>query len=88
MGEENFRLTACVNTECLWTVPTYQTIMWVKKRQRLHTLITLDNGSMQATIFKPGGHIVCIQYGGLDNLLEASNKEKNRGYWDLEWNIP
>ena len=62
--------------------------MWVKTRQRLYTLITLDNGSMQVTISKPGGHIVCIQYGGLDNLLEASNKEKNRGYWDLEWNIP
>lgn len=50
--------------------------------------IILDNGILQVTISKPGGIVTGIQYGGLDNLLETSNKESNRGYWDLNWSTP
>ncbi|KAK3416650.1 hypothetical protein EUGRSUZ_H02416 [Eucalyptus grandis] len=29
-----------------------------------------------------------IKFNGIDNLLEARNKEADRGYWDIVWNRP
>ncbi|KAI5079956.1 hypothetical protein GOP47_0005435 [Adiantum capillus-veneris] len=50
--------------------------------------IVLDNGILAVTLSKPGGLVTCLQYGGLENLLEVANRETNRGYWDLNWNEP
>ncbi|GAB2232019.1 hypothetical protein Drorol1_Dr00011039 [Drosera rotundifolia] len=43
----------------------------------------MDNGILQVTISKPGGFVTGIQFGGIDNVLEIRNDEKNRGYWDI-----
>lgn len=59
----------------------------VKLIENQHHVI-LDNGIVQITLSKPGGIVTGIKYGGLDNLLEIVNKEKNRGYWDLNWSKP
>lgn len=48
--------------------------------------VILDNGILQVMLTKPGGIVTGIKFGGLDNVLE--NKEKNRGYWDLNWSTP
>ncbi|BBN12848.1 rhamnogalacturonan endolyase [Marchantia polymorpha subsp. ruderalis] len=46
----------------------------------------MDNGYVQVTISRPGGHVTGIKYGGMDNVLESTNSETNRGYWYLNWN--
>ncbi|OAE32149.1 hypothetical protein AXG93_2912s1390 [Marchantia polymorpha subsp. ruderalis] len=48
--------------------------------------VVMDNGYVQVTISRPGGHVTGIKYGGMDNVLESTNSETNRGYWDLNWN--
>ncbi|EFJ05307.1 hypothetical protein SELMODRAFT_137340 [Selaginella moellendorffii] len=55
---------------------------------RLLLQIVLDNGIVRITLTSPGGLITSISYGGIDNLLEVANAETNRGYWDLNWNVP
>ncbi|KAH7315898.1 hypothetical protein KP509_21G070000 [Ceratopteris richardii] len=50
--------------------------------------VVLDNGILAVTLSKPGGLLTSLQYAGLDNLLEIANRETNRGYWDLNWNVP
>ncbi|KAG6555730.1 hypothetical protein Mapa_002969 [Marchantia paleacea] len=50
------------------------------------TKVVVDNGYVQVTISRPGGHVTGIKYGGMDNVLEETNSESNRGYWDLNWN--
>ncbi|XP_057794194.1 uncharacterized protein LOC131010607 isoform X2 [Salvia miltiorrhiza] len=47
--------------------------------------VVLDNGLVQLTFTKPGGHLIGIRYNGLDNLLELHNPELNGGFWDLNW---
>lgn len=42
--------------------------------------VVLDNGLLQLTLTKPGGHLIGISYNGLDNLLELSNPQLNGGY--------
>ncbi|KAI5077487.1 hypothetical protein GOP47_0007311 [Adiantum capillus-veneris] len=59
----------------------------VKLIENRHYVI-LDNGIVRVTLSKPAGIVTGIKFGGLDNLLEIANKEKNRGYWDLNWNKP
>ncbi|KAF6168206.1 hypothetical protein GIB67_011591 [Kingdonia uniflora] len=50
--------------------------------------VILDNGLVQLTIAKPNGLLTGIKYGGMNNLLDISSNESNRGYWDLNWNLP
>ncbi|XP_042014710.1 probable rhamnogalacturonate lyase B isoform X1 [Salvia splendens] len=50
--------------------------------------VVLDNGLLQLTFTKPGGHLICIRYNGLDNLLELHNPLLNGGFWDLNWSKP
>ncbi|KAK9743470.1 hypothetical protein RND81_03G241500 [Saponaria officinalis] len=47
--------------------------------------VVIDNGLLQMTISNPGGIVTKIQYNGIQNLLEETNEEDNRGYWDLNW---
>ncbi|BFI40595.1 rhamnogalacturonan endolyase [Marchantia polymorpha subsp. ruderalis] len=49
--------------------------------------VVLDNGTVQITITKPGGNVAVVKYGEMDNLLDASLKENDRGYWDMNWNV-
>lgn len=42
--------------------------------------VVMYNGLLQLTFTKPGGHIIGIQYNGVDNLLELHNPELNGGY--------
>ncbi|KAG9439228.1 hypothetical protein H6P81_019393 [Aristolochia fimbriata] len=50
--------------------------------------VILSNGIVKLTISKPGGALTGIQYGGLDNLLDIKTTESQRGYWDINWNLP
>ncbi|KAL8131044.1 uncharacterized protein LOC141711378 isoform X2 [Apium graveolens] len=50
--------------------------------------VVMGNGLLQLTFTKPGGHIIGIQYNGLDNLVELHNPELNGGFWDLNWSDP
>ncbi|KAL5074050.1 hypothetical protein RYX36_013034 [Vicia faba] len=47
--------------------------------------VIMDNGIVQVNISNPEGHVIGIQYNGIDNLLEVQNKESDRGYWDIVW---
>ncbi|CAL9073995.1 unnamed protein product [Musa textilis] len=47
--------------------------------------VVLDNGIVQLTLSKPGGSITGVKYHGLDNVMEVTNREDGRGYWDLVW---
>lgn len=40
----------------------------------------VDNGIFQLRLTNPGGTIVGIQYGGIDNLLELNNPSLNGGF--------
>ena len=43
----------------------------------------MENGKLQLTISKPGGHVTGIKAYGIDNMVEVRNKENNRGYFFL-----
>uniref|UniRef100_A0A2P2IRL7 Rhamnogalacturonate lyase B n=1 Tax=Rhizophora mucronata TaxID=61149 RepID=A0A2P2IRL7_RHIMU len=47
--------------------------------------VVLENGILQVNLSKPQGMVTGIQYNGIDNLLEALNKDFDRGYWDIVW---
>lgn len=47
--------------------------------------MVIDNGLVEVTIEKPSGFLTGIKYKGVDNVFESSNKNHNRGYWDIVW---
>ncbi|XP_019177215.1 PREDICTED: probable rhamnogalacturonate lyase B isoform X2 [Ipomoea nil] len=52
-------------------------------------MVLMDNGIIKVNLSNPEGSVAGILYQGVDdNLLELSNKIKDRGYWDLDWNTP
>lgn len=50
--------------------------------------VVIDNGIFQLTLSNPGGIVIGIRYGGIDNLIELNNKDLNGGFWDLNWSEP
>ncbi|KAI4308656.1 hypothetical protein L6164_031711 [Bauhinia variegata] len=50
--------------------------------------VVMDNGILKVTLSNPEGIVTGIEYNGINNLLEVSNDESNRGYWDLVWSSP
>ncbi|XP_026432925.1 rhamnogalacturonate lyase B-like isoform X2 [Papaver somniferum] len=53
-----------------------------------HGYVIIDNGIVQITLSKPEGHVTGISYNGIDNVLETRNNPDNRGYWDLNFDVP
>ncbi|XVF61481.1 hypothetical protein PTKIN_Ptkin08bG0133100 [Pterospermum kingtungense] len=48
--------------------------------------VVVDNGLVEITIENPSGYLTVIKYyKGLDNVLETSNANYNKGYWDIVW---
>lgn len=45
----------------------------------------MDNGIVQLTLSIPEGHVTGIKYGGINNVLDPSQKVEARGYWDIFW---
>ncbi|KAH6831608.1 hypothetical protein C2S53_010583 [Perilla frutescens var. hirtella] len=52
------------------------------------TNILMDNGLVRLTIMKPQGLLTTIKYAGIDNLLDLKSNDLNRGYLDINWNLP
>ncbi|XP_042065102.1 probable rhamnogalacturonate lyase B isoform X2 [Salvia splendens] len=50
--------------------------------------IIIDNVLVRLTIMKPQGLLTAIKYAGIDNLLDTKSNQLNRGYWDINWNLP
>ncbi|CAO2834581.1 unnamed protein product [Amaranthus hypochondriacus] len=47
--------------------------------------VVIGNGILEITISNPDGIVTKIKFNGIENLLEETNEEDNRGYWDLNW---
>ncbi|XP_057251848.1 probable rhamnogalacturonate lyase B [Beta vulgaris subsp. vulgaris] len=45
--------------------------------------VVLDNGIVQVTLKVPEGYVSAIRYGGIENILEVTNRVSDRGYWDI-----
>ncbi|KAK1392015.1 Rhamnogalacturonan endolyase [Heracleum sosnowskyi] len=50
--------------------------------------VVVDNGIVNITFSTPEGMVIAIQYNGVDNILEQSDVERDRGYWDVVWSKP
>ncbi|PON39398.1 Rhamnogalacturonate lyase [Trema orientale] len=55
------------------------------KTQGYRQVIIMDNGLVELKFSNPDGDVIGIKYNRINNLLEIHNKEKNRGYWDMDW---
>ncbi|ERN17401.1 hypothetical protein AMTR_s00037p00211650 [Amborella trichopoda] len=50
--------------------------------------VALENGIVRLLLSKPHGFLTAIEYAGIDNLVDTKLKESDRGYWDINWNLP
>ncbi|XP_022980944.1 probable rhamnogalacturonate lyase B isoform X1 [Cucurbita maxima] len=48
--------------------------------------VVMENEIIAVTISNPMGFVTGIQYHGIENLLDVTNPEDDRGYWDVVWN--
>nr|GMD53470.1 probable rhamnogalacturonate lyase B [Ipomoea batatas] len=49
------------------------------------THVVMDNGRVKVTLTNPSGSVAGIEYNGIDNVLEYTKKETDRGEWDIVW---
>lgn len=49
--------------------------------------VVVNNGLFEVTFEKPGGDVSNIRYGGLNNFMMNTRRDR-RGYLDLMWNPP
>jgi rhamnogalacturonan endolyase len=42
--------------------------------------VVISNGILSITLANPGGYVLGISYSGMENVLEAGNKDDDRGY--------
>jgi len=45
--------------------------------------VVVNNGIVRVILSRPDGHVLGIQYNGIDNLLDRENEEYDRGYVQL-----
>ncbi|KAJ8644115.1 hypothetical protein MRB53_005863 [Persea americana] len=50
--------------------------------------VIMENGILKLTMSQPDGALTGIQYGGMKNLLDTKLTQSQRGYWDINWNLP
>ncbi|XP_023522509.1 probable rhamnogalacturonate lyase B [Cucurbita pepo subsp. pepo] len=48
--------------------------------------VVMENEIIAVTISNPMGFVTGIEYHGIENLLDVTNPEDDRGYWDVVWN--
>ncbi|KAJ8644111.1 hypothetical protein MRB53_005859 [Persea americana] len=57
-------------------------------RRRMKIKVIMENGILKLTMSQPDGALTGIQYGGMKNLLDTKLTQSQRGYWDINWNLP
>lgn len=63
-------------------LPTYDMILsWCLQ-------VVIGNGVLEITISNPDGIVTKIKFNGIENLLEETNEEDNRGYIIYNYTLP
>ncbi|KAK1401080.1 hypothetical protein POM88_000685 [Heracleum sosnowskyi] len=68
------------NLACQRQDVTHNRNLTLSQDIHLHSSVQVYNGLLQLTFTKPAGHIIVIQYNGLEFLVELHNPELNGGY--------
>ncbi|XXG46976.1 hypothetical protein AAC387_Pa02g1696 [Persea americana] len=60
----------------------------VTRSESMIRMVIMENGILKLTMSQPDGALTGIQYGGMKNLLDTKLTQFQRGYWDINWNLP